>query len=204
MRLSSDSPKTALGGHPKGLTGNPARDLANSFNVRVILFLALHAPLALAMNVSPWFATAHGVLALLFGLRAALLGRTSQVIYAVAYIAAAEVLWRMSRSNLLWEYAKYAIVVVIFVALVAEWGRRTEVLRLRSVWPALLLVALIPASVITVLQVGVTVSGAGRAGLLSVGAADRPRHDHAPPVGDHGPHRGHHLSGGLLYADRPE
>ncbi len=156
MRLSSDAPKTALGKHPKGLTGNPARDLANSFNVRVILFLALHAPLALAMNMSPWFATAHGVLALLFGLRAALLGRTAQVIYAVAYIASAEVLWRMSRANLFWEYAKYAVVVIIFVALVAEWGRRTEVLRLRSVWPALMLVALIPAVVITILQVGLT------------------------------------------------
>ncbi len=154
MRLLSDTQKMALAEQPAGLTGNPARDLANSFNVRVILFLALHAPLALAMNVSPWFSTIHGVLALLFGLRAALLGRTSQVMYAVAYIAASEVLWRMSRAHLLWEYAKYAIVLVIFVAIIAEWGRREGTLRLRSVWPALLLVVLAPAAVMVVLQLG--------------------------------------------------
>ena len=106
------------------------------------------------MNVSPWFSTIHGVLALLFGLRAALLGRTSQVMYAVAYIAASEVLWRMSRAHLLWEYAKYAIVLVIFVAIIAEWGRREGTLRLRSVWPALLLVVLAPAAVMVVLQLG--------------------------------------------------
>jgi hypothetical protein len=154
MRLSSYSRPAGPAEAPSGLTGNPARDLANSFNLRVILFLSLHAPLALAMNVSPWFSTIHGALALLYGLRAALLGRTSQVIYAAVYIAAAEVLWRMSRAHLLWEYAKYAIVLILFVALIAEWGRREGAMRLRSAWPALLLVALVPAAVIVILQFG--------------------------------------------------
>jgi len=152
LRLSANPRKSSLTEHPAGLTGNPARDLANSFNIRVIVFLSLHAPLALLMNISPWFSTIHGIVALLYGLRAALLGRTNQVIYAVSYIAVAEVLWRMSRANLFWEYSKYAMLVVIFVALVAEWSRREETQRLRSVWPVLLAVALAPAAIMTVLQ----------------------------------------------------
>ena len=103
MRLSSFSNKPTPE-TPTGLTGNPARDLANSFNIRVILFLMLHLPLAIGMEFSPWFSTAHAGLALLFGLRAALLGRVSQVIYAVTYIAGAEVLWRVSRrSGAVWS-----------------------------------------------------------------------------------------------------
>ncbi len=150
MRLSSFSNKPTPE-TPTGLTGNPARDLANSFNIRVMLFLMLHLPLAIGMEFSPWFSTAHAGLALLFGLRAALLGRVSQVIYAVTYIAAAEVLWRMSRANILWEYSKYAIVAIIFVAVVVELSRRGEARRLRSSWPLLLLLTLIPASVMAIL-----------------------------------------------------
>lgn len=150
MRLSSYSQEPAPE-TPTGLTGNPARDLANSFNIRVILFLMLHLPLAIGMEMSPWFSTAHAGLALLFGLRAALLGRVSQVIYAVTYIAAAEVLWRMSRAYVLWEYSKYAIVAIIFVAIVIELSRRGEARRLRSGWPLLLLITLVPASVMAIL-----------------------------------------------------
>jgi hypothetical protein len=154
MRLSTYSQPPAAGDAPTGLTGNPARDLANSFNVRVILFLSFHVPLALAMEMSPWFSTVHAVIALLYGLRAALLGRTNQVIYAVAYVGAAEVLWRMSRANVLWEYAKYAIVLIAFVALIAEWRQQGQFGRIRHVSPFLLLVALVPAAVITILEIG--------------------------------------------------
>ncbi len=153
MRLSSYS-KNSTPETPTGLTGNPARDLANSFNVRVILFLMLHVPLAMGMELSPAISTVHGIIALLFGLRAALLGRVSHVMYAVAYIAAGEVLWRMSRAYLLWEYSKYAIVAIIFVAIIVEWSRREEPRRLRSSWPLLLLVTLVPASVMAILYYG--------------------------------------------------
>ncbi|MBP6016368.1 MAG: O-antigen ligase family protein [Candidatus Promineofilum sp.] len=150
MRLSSYS-KNPVPDTPTGLTGNPARDLANSFNVRVILFLMLHVPLAMGMELSPMISTVHGLIAVLIGLRAALLGRVSHVMYSVAYIAAAEVLWRMSRAYLLWEYSKYAIVAIIFVAVIVEWGRREGPRRLRSNWPLLLLVTLVPAAVMAIL-----------------------------------------------------
>jgi hypothetical protein len=72
----------------------------------------------------------------------------------VAYIAAGEVLWRMAEAHLLWEFAKYAIVLVIFVALVAEWGRKAGKRRLRTAWPLLLLAALTPGVVLTLMEVG--------------------------------------------------
>lgn len=150
MRLSSE-PRKSPTDAPSGMTGNPARDLANSFNVQVILFLLLHFPLAFIMEKSPLIGTIHGGLVLLFGLRAALLGRTSQVVYAVTYIAAAEVLWRMSRSFLFWEFSKYAIMLVIFVALVVELSRRGSMRRFRTVWPLLLMVTLIPAAVMAIM-----------------------------------------------------
>jgi len=155
MRLSSYSSETTPADSSVGLTGNPARDLANSFNLRVILFLALHIPLGLVANMSPWVGTVHGLVALLFGLRAALLGRTSQVIYAVGYIAAGEVLWRMTQTHLFWEYAKYAAVAIFFVALVVEWGQNPSSRRLRSVMPLLLMATLVPAVAYTILKLGI-------------------------------------------------
>lgn len=150
MRISpttqGTSPET-----PTGMTGNPARDLARSFNIQAILFLSLHIPLAMGAELSPWISTVLGGLVLLFGLRAALVGRVSQVIYAVTYIGAAEVLWRMSRAYLPWEYSKYAIVAIIFVAVVVEWSRGQEHRRLRSGWPLLLFITLIPASLMAIL-----------------------------------------------------
>lgn len=153
MRLSATSQKPAAAA-PTGLTGNPARDLARSFNVRVIIFLALHIPLALVMEISPWVSTLHAVLAILYGLRAALLGRSSQVVYAVAYIGAAEVLWRMSQAYLFWEFAKYALILVVFVAIVVELRQGSEGRRLSHVSPLLLLLALVPGAVMAILELG--------------------------------------------------
>lgn len=137
------------------LTGNPARDLARSFNVRVLVFLALHVPLVFVLEASPWISTAHGLLVLLYGLRAALATKHSQIYYALAYIAGAEVLWRMTRAHLPWEYAKYATVLIVVVAIIVEWSKQPGKRRIRSPWPLFLLLALVPAAVITALQTNV-------------------------------------------------
>lgn len=134
------------------LTGNPARDLARSFNVRVIVFLGLHIPLVFLLEQFAIVSTVHALLLLLFGLRAALLSRTSQVLYAVAYIAGGEVLWRMTRATIPWEYAKYATVVIAAVAILVEWGKERDGRRFRSAWPLFLLLALLPAAAFTFLQ----------------------------------------------------
>ncbi len=165
MRLSSYSqepsavePSPGLTNPPQTgprLTGNPARDLANSFNIRVIFFLSLHLPLALLADLSPWISTAYALAVLLFGLRAALLGRTSHVLYAVGYVAAGEVLWRMTDARLFWEYSKYSAVLILFVAIIVEWSQRGRPRRLRTLAPVLLMAALVPASVFTTLDMGI-------------------------------------------------
>jgi hypothetical protein len=60
----------------------------------------------------------------------------------------------MSRAHLFWEYAKYALVLIAIIAIVAEWRRGGDSRRLRSFAPVLLLVALLPAAVITILESG--------------------------------------------------
>lgn len=154
MRLSSYSQKESTIEPPSGLPSNPARELARSFNIRVIIFLLLHMPLALVMELVPLLSTAHAIIVLLYGLRAALMGRTTKVIYSVAYIAAAEVLWRMSRAYILWEYGKYAMILVIFVAIVVEWRKQGETPRIRNLSPVLLLIAFAPGIILTIMEVG--------------------------------------------------
>ncbi len=149
---------TALGQTYK-LTGNPARDLAASPNLRIFLFLALHVPLAFAAETFPAFATVHGLFALVVGLWAAMTRRAGYVILMLAYIASAETLWRMSRATLLWEYSKYAMVLIVAVAIVFEWwgsksrgGRSRQ--RIRSLLPVFLLITLVPGAMIPILQDG--------------------------------------------------
>jgi hypothetical protein len=152
MRISpysSDSPA------PSTMTGNPARDLANSVNVRIVLLLLLHVPLAMLMEVSPWFSTIHALIVLVYGILAGLTGRTTHVLFALAYIASCEVLWRMSQAHLVWEYAKYAMVVLVFIALVAEWRLQSDWRRIRTLAPIILLVVLLPGAIITILEVGI-------------------------------------------------
>lgn len=153
MSLSPTSTETSTAGSAAVLTGNPARDLANSINVRIIIFLLLHVPLAMLMELSPWFSTIHAVIIMLYALRAALTGRSSQVLSAVAYIAACEVLWRMSQAHLVWEYAKYALVAIMFVAIISEWRLNRQNRRVRAILPILLLVVLLPGAVLTVLEI---------------------------------------------------
>ena len=152
MMLTPYSQETA--GQPTGLTENPARELANSYNLRVMFFLLAHMPLAYVMEAVPLIATAHALLVLLLGLRWALLGRTRQVMFTLCYVAGAEVLWRMTEARLFWEYGKYAIGLIAFAALIAELRRMDPPRRLRGVSPVLLLVAIVPAMVLAVLDLG--------------------------------------------------
>ncbi|MBI1760309.1 MAG: O-antigen ligase family protein [Acidobacteria bacterium] len=93
-------------------------ELLNQETVRVAALLLLHALLGLVLNLSPELATAHAGLTLLFGLWLAVYApRLEQVAMIGAYITGAEVLWRMSKSMLPWEFGKYATIAIFFVAL---------------------------------------------------------------------------------------
>lgn len=149
MTVTPYSPPPALD-RPTGETQNPARELAGSLNLRVILFLLAHMPLAFAMEMAWPLATVHALLVLLAGVRWAWLGRTRHVLACMAYIAGAEVLWRMTEARVFWEYGKYALALVALMALFAEWRRADG--RLRTFAPVVLLLATLPAVALAVLE----------------------------------------------------
>ena len=135
------------------LPGNPARALAASPALRVLLFLTLHIPLAPALGLSGWVGTAHGALVLLVGLHAALRQNTERMLATLGYIAGAEILWRMTGANLFWEFGKYASVAIILAALLVEFrspSSRREV----SPWPVIFFVLLLPATIPTIATFG--------------------------------------------------
>lgn len=114
------------------------------------VFVAAHAPLALALRFLGLPALAHPLGVTLLALYWASRRRVDRAIYAAAYIAASDVLWRMTASSPTWEYSKYALVLVLgFLVLQA----RT---RLPTRWPAAVyFLLLIPSCVLTVQGLGV-------------------------------------------------
>ncbi len=83
-----------------------------------LAFVAAHIPLALLMRQYSQVATLHALAVLGIGIGLAVLGRKPMHVgYIGAYIAGAEVLWRMSDAAVPWEFGKYAPFVVFVVAL---------------------------------------------------------------------------------------
>jgi O-antigen ligase len=106
-----------------------------------ILFMAAHFPLALAIDRYHDIATIHAYATLVIGILIAISGRPfTQVAFAGAYITGAEVLWRMSKANIFWEYGKYATVLIFVIAMLRQ-GK----LRIFSL-PFLYFVLLLPSS----------------------------------------------------------
>ena len=106
----------------------PARKISDSG--LIIIFLGLHIPLALLMSRYSVLATAHALLTFLLGLFWALTDKRGQrTAYIGAYIVGAEVLWRMTRAGVFWEFSKYAIIVIFIVALLQQ-RKRQKIYRL--------------------------------------------------------------------------
>ena len=85
----------------------------------LLLFLAMHIPLAIIMVQLPQVATLHALFAFGVGTIWALSAqRADRVIYAGAYIVGAEVLWRMTNAGVFWEFGKYALSFIFIVYIV--------------------------------------------------------------------------------------
>jgi hypothetical protein len=123
----------ALSAHPA-----PSRPL-----VALVLFLAGHVVLALLMKSMPPIATLHALGVLAAGLYLAATRPPRQVAWAAAYIAGAEVLWRMTNAAPVWEFGKYATILVFTVSLL----RQREAAR--PILPLLYFVLLMPSAVLT-------------------------------------------------------
>jgi O-antigen ligase len=111
----------------------------------LVLFLILHSVLALAMQKLPLVAQIHALVTLLVGLwLCSSKNSPLRVAQWVAYVVGAEVLWRMCRAPIPWEFAKHSIWLVVVISLLRNpgtgrgWG-----------FPALFFVLLIPASAFT-------------------------------------------------------
>jgi hypothetical protein len=109
-----------------------------------LLFVAAHIPLAtLIPSKSPyvkWHAFAVLAVGVLFALRRA---RFEGVACVVAYLTGAEVFWRMRRTDLPWEFGKYAVVLVVLIALVRTPRPR------RSWLPIAYFALLVPSAILT-------------------------------------------------------
>jgi len=105
---------------------NPARALVKRPAFGMVIFALAQPFLALAMRDSSLLATAHALATLAFGLWFALFSKdTRKVSYVAAYIAGAEVLWRMTNAQIFWEAGKYFTILIFGIAMLRKksWKR---------------------------------------------------------------------------------
>lgn len=89
---------------------------------RILALAAAHLVLGLALDASSLLATLHAFAVLGLGIRLVASPATAHHALSVcAYLAGADVLWRMTGAHLFWEFGKYA--AIILLALV-YWQRR--------------------------------------------------------------------------------
>lgn len=123
------------------------RELVTFPSLAILLaYFGAHAVLGIVMKKVPAVATVHALLSLLVALYWAVSGKgRGKVITAICYLAGAEVLWRMAKAAVFWEYGKYAVCAVILVSLLRYRPPRFNWL------PLLYFVLLLPSIVLTVL-----------------------------------------------------
>ncbi|MEE4176613.1 MAG: hypothetical protein V2I46_03795, partial [Bacteroides sp.] len=89
--------------------------------LKIILLIALHVALALAMRSITLLATLHALIVFVIGAWKAITAEDiKDVVPVVAYITGAEVLWRMTRAGVFWEFGKYATIAILILALLKK------------------------------------------------------------------------------------
>lgn len=120
----------------------------------LMIFLLLHAPMAIALRAMATVPRFHALGVLALGVWWATVGkRPSWAVAAAAYIAGAEILWRMTGTGLFWEFGKYSATLILLLVFVRLPTRRT------TFWGALLYIALlVPSALITLQQLGLSLA----------------------------------------------
>jgi O-antigen ligase len=112
----------------------------------LLLFVALHAPLALALKLVPDLSTLHALISLAIVLMFVIRRYpTGWVVAGCAYLVGSETLWRMTHTLLFWEFGKYALLLVVAMTLCLRRPRITSYL------PAFYLALLVPSVLLTIL-----------------------------------------------------
>ncbi len=84
----------------------------------IVFLLLVHIPIALLMRQSVALATLHALATFGVGLFfLAVDQKPYRLIYFSGYITGAELLWRMTQASIFWESGKYAIIVLLGLAL---------------------------------------------------------------------------------------
>ncbi len=111
-------------------------------------FLLVHVPLGLAMRAYPLVSTLHAFLVFALGLVWAVAGHEDRVAAWGGYVAVCDVLWRMTRASVPWEFAKYALALVLALAIARSGRLRGMAL------PFAYLGLLLPSSLLVVWNLG--------------------------------------------------
>ena len=137
--------------HPAGRASSMSLSLRDRY---LLLFLALHAPMAIALRDMATVPRFHALGVLGLGVWWATMGRRpGWAVAAAAYIAGAEILWRMTGTGLFWEFGKYSATLILLLVFMRLPARRT------TYWGALLYMALlVPSALITLQEVGPTLA----------------------------------------------
>jgi hypothetical protein len=113
----------------------------------VLSLVVLHAALGVLCKHSRWFATAHALGTFVLGLCLVFAPRGQfRVACWSAYVVGAEVLWRMTGAYLPWEYAKYAVSLVLLIS----WLRSRP--RIIPKPPLIYFLLLLPAAIPTLAE----------------------------------------------------
>lgn len=112
-----------------------------------LLIAIVHIPLGIVMYSFPSFAIIHPIAILLVGIYWAVQKETGldKVALAAGYIVGTEVLWRMAKVPIYWEFGKYGIVALMVTALVVRRQANVPLL------PLLYGLLLLPGCIITLM-----------------------------------------------------
>lgn len=117
---------------------------------RVILFIILHIPLGLVLDIGPSILpTTYGLAVIGLGVFCAIAPTPPISVTCIAgYIVGAEVLWRMTDVSLFWEIGKYSIILILLLNILRNRQARFSIL------PTLYFLFLLPAIIPTMSQLG--------------------------------------------------
>lgn len=107
---------------------------------QVVWFLLLHAPLMLIFQTLPILATAHSIFMLLLGFHFLIRDqKATRVAWVLGYLAGAEILWRGLEATIVWEYGKYATILLAGFMILKARAPHSP-----TVWPVLFVGLLVP------------------------------------------------------------
>ena len=114
----------------------------------LIAYLGGHVVLGIVIKQLPFLATAHALLSVFYACYVAWTSKDQvRVIQVMAYLAASEVLWRMTKAGIFWEFGKYSVSMVLLISLCR---RRPEKWNLFAIAYFLLL---IPSTLLTFVKI---------------------------------------------------